>query len=458
LTAHALRGGVVVGLVLLGLGLRSRPAEAVPAFAQQTGQPCTACHIGGFGPQLTPAGRAFKIGGYTQTGGEDIAAHIPLAAMVQSSFTHTNAAQPQPPANDFGINDNFAVDQISVFLAGRITDYAGGFVQTTWSGIDHAIHLDNTDLRLTTPVSLGDSELRVGLSLNNGPTVQDAYNSTFAWMFPFIASSLAPTPTAQPLLSGGLVGNAVGLTAYAWYDRRLYVEAGGYGTYGPTLLSATGTALGPGSTATIAPYVRAAYEWNWSAQSAHVGALLLSGDINPATSVFTADGSQGRNRYTDYELDGGYQFLGDGTYIVTSDANFVHETQSLNAAFNTGGASQSGNALNQVNANTSFFYQNTYGLTAGWQYTWGNADPLLYAPAPVSGSRNGKPDSNAFVIEGDWIPFGKDDSWGRPFANLKIGLQYVAYTMFNGGTRNYDGFGRNASGNNTLFLYAWTAF
>ena len=23
----------------------------------------------------------------------------------------------------------------------------------------------------------------------------------------------------------------------------------------------------------------------------------------------------------------------------------------------------------------------------------------------------------------------------RPFANLKIGLQYVAYTMFNGGTR-----------------------
>ena len=92
--------------------------------------------------------------------------------------------------------------------------------------------------------------------------------------------------------------------------------------------------------------MRAAYEWNWNAQSAHVGALLLSGDINPATSAFAADGSRGRNRYTDYELDGGYQFLGDGTYIVTSDANLVHETQNLNAAFNTGAASQSGNALN----------------------------------------------------------------------------------------------------------------
>jgi hypothetical protein len=30
--------------------------------------------------------------------------------------------------------------------------------------------------------------------------------------------------------------------------------------------------------------------------------------------------------------------------------------------------------------------------------------------------------------------------------------------MFNGGTTNYDGFGHDASGNNTLFLYAWLAF
>jgi len=29
---------------------------------------------------------------------------------------------------------------------------------------------------------------------------------------------------------------------------------------------------------------------------------------------------------------------------------------------------------------------------------------------------------------------------------------------FNDGSRNYDGFGRNAGDNNTLFLYAWLAF
>ena len=59
----------VVGLLLATstvLVSHKSAGSAVPNFATQTGQPCTACHIGGYGPQLTPLGRAFKIGGYTQ--------------------------------------------------------------------------------------------------------------------------------------------------------------------------------------------------------------------------------------------------------------------------------------------------------------------------------------------------------------------------------------------------------
>jgi hypothetical protein len=63
-----------IGLLLLAAGR----VEALPSFAAQTGQPCTACHIGGFGPQLTPLGRAFKIGGYTQRGGEGWESYVPL--------------------------------------------------------------------------------------------------------------------------------------------------------------------------------------------------------------------------------------------------------------------------------------------------------------------------------------------------------------------------------------------
>jgi len=446
---------IIVSLASIAATTR---ADAVPAFAQQTGQPCTTCHIGGFGPQLTPFGRAFKIGGYTQTGGEGLAARIPLSAFVISSFTHTNAGQPGGAAPHFGDNNNAAFDQVSLFLAGRATDYLGGFIQGTYSGIDRSFSLDNTDIRLTTPLSLGDSELRIGASFNNGPTVQDPFNSTPVWMFPFASSALAPTPAAQPLLAGGLVGNSVGLTAYAWYDRRFYLEAGGYQTLDSSLLSVTGNALGPGSTANIAPYARAAWQWDWDEQSAHVGALLLSANLNPSISAFSADSSQGRNRFTDYALDAGYQYLGDGTHIGTAYALLIHEDQSLKASFNNGSSSQTGNTLNQVRLNATYFYNNTYGLTLGWQYTWGTTNPAMFPPTPVTGSRTGKPDSNAFIIEADWIPFGKEDSWLRPFANLKIGLQYVAYTMFNGATHNYDGFGRNASDNNTVFLYAWMAF
>ena len=53
----------------LAIGAASLPAAALPSFAAQTGQPCVACHVGGFGPQLTPFGEIFKITGYTQQGG-----------------------------------------------------------------------------------------------------------------------------------------------------------------------------------------------------------------------------------------------------------------------------------------------------------------------------------------------------------------------------------------------------
>jgi hypothetical protein len=56
------------------------------------------------------------------------------------------------------------------------------------------------------------------------------------------------------------------------------------------------------------------------------------------------------------------------------------------------------------------------------------------------------------------VPLGKLHSWGRPWVNLRIGLQYTGYLRFNGGASNYDGFGGSASQNNSLFLFSWMAF
>lgn len=450
--------GLPLGL-LPGLLLTARPAAAIPAFAQQTGQPCTACHVGGFGPQLTPIGRAFKIGGYTQRGGEGVAASIPLSLMIQTSFNNTSAALPadQIPQH-YRDNNNFSLDQISAFIGGGIGAHTGGFLQLTWSDVDNTSHVDNMDLRpYTTTFDLGGKELRVGTTLNNAPTVQDPYNTTFAWGFPYILSALAPAPAADVMLAAGFGQSALGYTVYGWYDNKLYLEGGAYSTVGPWLLARTGNPYGLGATTSPAPYLRAAYEWQWGTSAAHVGATFMHADVNPSTGPFAASNAAGSDHYTDYSIDGGYQFLGDGTHVATVQAIFTHEDQNLRATSSGTGFGAKYN-LEQIRANVSYWYQNTYGFTVGWQKTWGPANPVLYAPAELTGSANGKPDSNAFIFEADWVPFGKDTSLWQPFMNLKLGVQYTVYTQFNGGGSNYDGFGRNAGDNNTLLLFAWLIF
>ena len=55
-----------VAAILLTIEFTS-PAQALPSFARQTGQPCGTCHTDF--PALTPFGRRFKLLGYTTGGG-----------------------------------------------------------------------------------------------------------------------------------------------------------------------------------------------------------------------------------------------------------------------------------------------------------------------------------------------------------------------------------------------------
>ena len=70
LSVRFLLGGVITAagaLFCIGLLLKPQSASAVPSFAMQTGQPCSACHTAF--PELTPYGREFKLMGYTAGGG-----------------------------------------------------------------------------------------------------------------------------------------------------------------------------------------------------------------------------------------------------------------------------------------------------------------------------------------------------------------------------------------------------
>ena len=69
------------------------------------------------------------------------------------------------------------------------------------------------------------------------------------------------------------------------------------------------------------------------------------------------------------------------------------------------------------------------------------------------------PNSEFFTAEFDYVPFGKVATSGLEFyLNLRFTLQYIAYTHVDGAEINYDGTGRNASDNNTLYLNTSLAF
>src|SRR5690242_7602146 len=85
---------VFLCVTLLALLTSTTKAQAVPAFAAQTGEPCQTCHVGGFGPQLTPFGRNFKMNGYTL---RSAPLNVPISAMAVASYLHTQAPQDPTP-------------------------------------------------------------------------------------------------------------------------------------------------------------------------------------------------------------------------------------------------------------------------------------------------------------------------------------------------------------------------
>ena len=124
LTAIRISSAATIVAVLV-TGLSAPPAVSLPLYARQTGQTCATCHTAFL--ELTPFGRRFKLGGYTLGGGDWKGP--PFAIMLQPTFTNTQAAQPGGAAPGFGVNNNFVLQQASLFTGGKITDNLGAFIR-----------------------------------------------------------------------------------------------------------------------------------------------------------------------------------------------------------------------------------------------------------------------------------------------------------------------------------------
>jgi hypothetical protein len=426
---------MVTGLLWLAVP----DASAVPSFARQTGLTCSACHT--VFPQLTSFGRNFKLHGYTMLGsiqGQSPALQEapapPISLMLLVSHTRTNAAQP-----DSQNNTVMLPDQVSLFYSGRISGHAGAFLQLTYDGVADHVTMDNTDVRLT-----GSSgSTAYGLTVNNNPTVEDLWNSTPAWGFPFASSAVAPSPAAATEVDGTLAQLVAGLGGYTAWNNWLYADVTLYRSF------QIGTPQPPASGASaiiadVAPYWRAAVFHTVGNHDIEAGTYGLWLKRFPGGGTPLAGPT---DRFLDVALDAQYQYLSD-PHTLTVRSTWIHERQDWNASFAAGATANPTDILRTFRANGTYFFRRRVGGSAGFFSTDGDTDPLLYPPGPVSGSLTGSPNSRGYIVEADCLPW----------QNTKFSLQYVWYTKFNGAAANYDGAGRNASANNTLYLSAWVAF
>ena len=428
-------------LTLLAAWLASAPAHAVPSFAQQTGAPCQQCHTTAYGPALTEYGRQFKLNGYVFG---DVKSFLPLALMVQGGYTHTSADQPTPPAPQFGVNGQTSVDQVSLFIATRLSEHLGLFSQITYDGIGHGTAWDNTDLRYARSFNVGKTALVAGVSVNNNPTVQDLWNSTPAWGFPYISSALAPSPAAGPII-GGLGGTVLGATAYVMVNDRYYLEAGGYRGLSNHWLDNLGAGADSNPNLDgLSPYWRAAVNLASGPHQYSFGTFGMEASVQPDPTVGLKD------RFTDYGFDATYQFVAPGPHGIQANLSYIDEKQDLAASLAgpVDPLSPVSNDLQFFSVDLSYSYNRTWVGAVNEFTTTGSSNAALYAP-------NTTPDSNGYRLQLEYVPFGKLDSPNRPWLNLRFGLQYTDYSKFDGASSNYDGSGRNASDNNTLFAFFW---
>ena len=467
------------GLLLAVALLVPTAARALPSFARQMDMQCIACHTEF--PILDEFGRQFKLSGYTssasqapqpaaagQTPMPSSAGSMqlpPITVMIQPSFTRTEAPQAGGAAPGFGNNDNWAVSQLSLFYAGRlfgpyaddlfgkdaaaILDKFGIFSQTTYDGVAKAWSWDNTELRFANTGTVGDNDLIYGVYANNNPTLQDPWNTTPAWGYPFSSSKLAPTPAAATLIDGGLAQQVAGFGAYAMVADMLYFDVGAYHTIGPSLQNSLG--IDPAGEAQIpglAPYWRFAFTEMLGEAHWEIGTFGLAAETYPGR-----DPSAGKDRITDYGFDSQYQ-LSHGSGDFTAMLSWIYERQNWAASYPLGNAGNPADTLWELKATVNYVYDKTYGATVQYFLINGSSDAALY-----SGSQTGAPTSDGFILQASYLPFNKGGGpsfWPR--SNVKLSLQYTVYNRFDGARMNYDGAGANARGNNTLYVEAWIAF
>jgi hypothetical protein len=421
----------------------SPSAFALSSFARQTGMSCGSCHWSF--PELTPVGREFKLHAYTETAEKNLTENagdktaalslpqfVPLSVSLVTSLTYTKLSQPASQ------NPSVEVPQgLNVWLAGQIIPNFGEAVQITYTAAADHFSFDSSDVRYSRETTLFGKDLVYGIDSNNNPTFEDLWNSVPAWGFPFAsADSAGFAPLATTLIDGALAGQVVGAGLYAMVDDHLYGVAEIYRSQHLGVPQPETGANQMINIQYVAPYWRLAWQQYLGNSYFEIGTYGIYVDSTPDTIGGAADS------YLDFAGDLSYETTLDNGDSITAHGTFIYETSYLGASV----PASPNHDLQTLRLDVNYHFGNKVTVTAGPFMTWGTSDTVLYpGGAPLVGFANGSPNDLGYIAQAAY--------W--PGQNFQIGLQYRGFVTYNGASSNYDGNGRNASDNNTLYAFIW---
>jgi hypothetical protein len=310
------------------------------------------------------------------------------------------------------------------------------------------------------------------------------WNTAAAWM-QYVPG---PSPGSSQFLDANApypdqgAGQVAGVTAYMLWNKTIYGELGFYRTANQAFsFMSAGTAdadtthLRGGNN----PYWRLAYTHEWGANNIMVGTSGMVAHVYDGSS--TPSDSNAYSRIKTFGIDSQYQYLFD-PHTVTVQA--VYQRQTINYSPNTVANNlaawpnffladgvtpvalpNAADTTNLFRAKLTYVYQAKYGGSVGFFNLSGSTNTVdhndsnngqssgydntaTFNGAATTGNPSGNPGKRGATFEAFWLPI----------QNVRIGAQYTAYNKFNGASSNYDGLGRNAKDNNTLFLYVWGAY
>src|SRR5665213_149960 len=337
-------------------------AYAVPSFARQTGLSCNVCHSNA--PELTAFGREFKLNGYILsdvTPSEKIgnakdlilSKYIPLSFMVLVSDTAFQNVVPGTQNSTAGFPQ-----QLSLFLAGGLASHFGAMAQVTYSHSSDVFAMDNTDLRYANQTTLDGKSLEYGITLNNNPGVEDLWNSTPVWGFPWISSGSSVGSIASTLIDGTLGADVAGVGGYSMWNKHLYTALAAYRSEhegGPAPVDGVNYQY---NISGAAPYWRAAWQQSWGANYLMVGTYGIAVNSHPNSISGPLD------RYIDPSFDFQYE-RPFGANLLDAHGTWIHERSNLGATFAAGGADAVHHTLNTFKLDSTYHWSNKYGVTGG---------------------------------------------------------------------------------------------